>query len=158
MIGWDLLTLTIPKDKKHPQIKKEVYMIKQFLAPYKNAIVGIVIFGVLFSVGFAGVKYGGNRVQSKWDKQTIEIKTREVQLQTRIIDLQNEARERDKAQAIKDAELAKRGAEERARLEEQAKAVKNSLDKLTRDVAKAPQYRECKVDTQTLEELNRSLK
>lgn len=128
------------------------------LIPYKNTIIGGVIFVVLFSIGFGGMKLGSMRVQAKWDKQTIEVKTREVNLAARVIDLQNQIAERDRKQAEIDAQAAAHGAEERARLEAQAKAVQSSLDRLTRDLAKAPQYGACKLDPQTLNELNRSLK
>lgn len=128
------------------------------LTTYKNAIIGGLIFVVLFSIGFGGIKLGAMRVQSKWDKQTIEIKTKENELATRVIELQTQVAERDRKQAEIDAQAAARGAEERARLEAQAKAVQTSLDRLTRDLAKSPQYESCKLDPDTLRELNRSLK
>lgn len=128
------------------------------LTPYKNAIIGGLIFVVLFSIGLGGMKLGAMRVQSKWDKQTIEIKTRENDLAQRVIELQTQVAERDRKQAEIDAHASARGAEERARLEAQAKAVQTSLDRLTRDLANAPQYEACKLDPDTLRELNRSLK
>lgn len=128
------------------------------LTPYKNAILGGLIFVVLFSIGFGGMKLEAMRVQAKWDKQTIEIKTRENELAQRVIELKDEITARDRRQAEIDAQAAARGAEERARLEAQAKAVQSSLDRLTMDLAKAPQYSACKLDADTLRELNRSLK
>lgn len=128
------------------------------LQPYMSAIKwgGIVL--VLFSIGFAGMKVGGNRVQAKWDADKVVVQERQIQLQTRVIDLQTRMADRDRAQATKDAAAAAAGAEERDRLEAQSKQVQSTLAKLTRDLAKSPQYSACKMDDAALQALNRSLK
>lgn len=128
------------------------------LAPYKNAILWGLLIAGLAGVGYAGVKLGSFRVQAKWDAETVVVQKREIQLKDHIIVIQNEAAERARQQAEKDSAAAAQGAAERAKLAEQSAQVKRSLDQLTRDLAKNPQYRDCKVDPSTLAELNRSLK
>lgn len=132
-------------------------MIK-LLTSYKNSIVGIVAISLLAIAGWSGLKIGSMQVQAKWDQQTNARKDREAELSARIIALQDQATERDRRQIEADAAAAVQGAAERARLVEQAKAVQSSLDKLTRNLTKAPQYAACKLDPDTLDELNRSLK
>lgn len=128
-----------------------------FLAPYKTYVALTVLALALATTGWAGWKVGSMKVQARWDKETIGEKTREVELATRVIDLQKEISDRDRRQAELDAAAAAHHAAERERLEAQARDIRSSLDRLTRDVNK-PQYKACVLDADTLAELNRSLR
>lgn len=127
------------------------------LAPYKTYLALTVLAVALATTGWAGWKVGSMRVQAKWDQETIGEKTREVELATRVISLQEQIADRDRRQAEIDAAAAARHAAERERLETQAREIRSSLDRLTRDVNN-PQYQACVLDPATLAELNRSLR
>lgn len=121
---------------------------------YKNVILTMIFLAIVGASLYIGFKQGAADVQSKWDKETIVIKEREINLQTRILDITNQMNERDRAQAKKDAEAAAEAAKERARLQSQAETLQKNLERLTKTL---PQYKECTLDPETLKELNRSL-
>ena len=125
-----------------------------FLSPFK-----LYLFGAAFLLVFgAGLHFGAGHVHSAWDKEIAKQAVAQQVLDKRIIDLQGQISARDAAAARADAEASAAAAQARAVAAAESARLQTRLGQLTRDLANQPQYQACKLDPQTLDELNRSLK